>query len=105
MKVDIKDYELIKDMAYDSREKFQMLHAKMLLIKEGESTLKEMYYDLVEKYQRKKQECEKVESRADELKNTLQTLEKKRNEETLNAMQTLQNQFCLRLKETQSEKD
>lgn len=62
MKVDIKDYELMKDMAYDSREKFQMLHAKMLLIKEGESTLKEMYYDLVEKYQRKKQECEKLKS-------------------------------------------
>lgn len=60
MKVDIKDYELMKDMAYDNREKFQMLHAKMLLIKEGESTLKEMYYDLVEKYQRKNQECEKI---------------------------------------------
>lgn len=61
MKVDIKDYELMKDMAYDNREKFQMLHAKMLLIKEGESTLKEMYYDLVQKYQRKNQECEKFE--------------------------------------------
>ena len=70
MKVDIKDYELMKDMAYDNREKFQMLHAKMLLIKEGESTLKEMYYDLVEKYQRKNQECEK-------LRNTLNEIEKK----------------------------
>lgn len=60
MKVDIKDYELMKDMAYDNREKFQMLLAKMLLIKEGESTLKEMYYDLVEKYQRKNQECEEL---------------------------------------------
>lgn len=79
MKVDIKDYELMKDMAYDNREKFQMLHAKMLLIKEGESTLKEMYYDLVKKYQRKNQECEKVESRADELKNTLTKVNEKIN--------------------------
>ncbi len=79
MKVDIKDYELMKDMAYDNREKFQMLHAKMLLIKEGESTLKEMYYDLVEKYQRKNQECERFESRADELKNTLVKVNEKIN--------------------------
>lgn len=79
MKVDIKDYELMKDMAHDNREKFQMLHAKMLLIKEGESTLKEMYYDLVEKYQRTNQECKKFESRADELKNTLAKVNEKIN--------------------------
>lgn len=83
MKVKLEQYKVVENMAFENREKFEMLQSKMFLLKHGEIVLKELYQDLAEKHLRTVQTVKDLQNKNEAIHQIADNLQKRNHELTL----------------------